>query len=241
MFPYIDLHTHTSSPGSSSGSSDALGGGRISVESVRLCSAATALPTSGLFTAGVHPWDARQAREDWLEILAARPRGLIAVGEVGLDLRAPYRAYAPQQTMWFERQIEVANRLDKPLIIHCVRATPQVMQLLQRAARVAAVLHGFTGSTATLQQWLERKPREPSAAVRFSFGPLGLRSPKAREALQFLSEAHPDRLFFETDADQSVDICRVYELAARATGQSVEGLAQRVYRNFQTLFPDLIP
>ena len=66
-----------------------------------------------------------------------------AIGEVGLDKRN--KAYWDLQISLFQQQIEIANALQKPLIIHCVQAI-DVCLLYLKAAQVPVIFHGFRKS-----------------------------------------------------------------------------------------------
>lgn len=219
--PLVDIHTHHPI-------ADA-----VCIRNLRLTGARVSIPPDGLFSAGIHPWDTAQARPEWLELLSSNPPRLVAVGEVGLDLRP---AYAPTaiQTEWFEQQIGRANELRKPLIIHQVRATEATQRLLHRCARTPIILHGYTGNLTQTTQWLKQVPE-----VHFSFGFRSLQTPKTVEVLQWLATHHPERLFLETDDDPHHGIQEIYTFAAERLGRSLEALTKLLYHNFTTLFPTL--
>lgn len=86
------------------------------------------------YALGVHPWYVGGQTPAVLtrlqQRLAERPRGLVAVGECGLDLRS----HVPQegQLEMFEAQIELAKEHELPLIVHSVRANDTVAKLLRR-------------------------------------------------------------------------------------------------------------
>lgn len=189
------------------------------------------MPTEGLFSAGIHPWDVAEATPEWLEWFRIQRPNLVAVGETGLDLRP---AYAPTavQIEWFERQIEWANRLGKPLIIHQVRATESVQRILHSRARTPVILHGYIGNPTLTAQWLQRV-----SEIHFSFGLRSLQSSKAIQSLLWLATHHPDRLFLETDDTPHRSIAEIYTFAATALSWQCERLAERLYQNFITLFP----
>ncbi len=219
MPPYINIHTHHPEPDT------------LSVQNVRLSASDPEIPTSGFFSAGIHPWDAAAAEERWLTIFTAPDRypRLLAVGEAGLDLRP---AFAPRtvQEHWIERQIEIANRICKPLIIHNVQATQALQTLLGERAAIRVVLHGFTGACETAREWIRRVPE-----VRFSFGPTTIRSSKTQEALRWITTEHPDRLFLETDDDPTLSIREMYAFAAERTGRKVDTLKRIIDQNFNAL------
>lgn len=222
MTPYINIHTHRPEADT------------ISLLNVRLQSPMPDLPTQGLFSAGIHPWDASVAQEDWLDIFMSAPPGLVAVGEIGLDFRPEYQPVEVQKE-WFEKQIEMANRLHRPLFIHQVHATNEVMDILRRQATVPVVLHGFTGNPELVRQWLRRLPE-----VRFSFGPTVMRSPKTQAALLMIAAVKPERFFLETDDDPDTGIRKMYKYTAGLLGWEIDRLKDRIALNFSKLFPNII-
>lgn len=219
--PLIDIHTHHPV-------ADA-----VCIRNVRLTETVVAVPPEGLFSAGIHPWDTAEAKPEWLEWFCTPPQRLAAVGEIGLDLRSAY-APTPVQTAWFERQIKWANQMEKPLIIHQVRATEATQRILHSGARTPVILHGYTGNSSLTAQWLQQVPD-----VHFSFGFRSLQTPKAVESLKWLATHHPERLFLETDDDPYHPIAEIYTFAAKTLDRDRNGLTEQIYRNFTTLFPTL--
>lgn len=96
---------------------------------------------------GVHPHDAKTYSDDVekeLETLIENPK-ILAVGEIGLDY---YRDLTPrsEQRKVFDRQIELAQRKDMPIIIHCRDAFDDVVATLKNQAdRYRGIFHAFTG------------------------------------------------------------------------------------------------
>jgi TatD DNase family protein len=100
---------------------------------------------------GVHPHFAAEMDEPrWEEIGAlAADDGVVAVGEIGLDY---FRNLSPPavQRAAFERQLALAARLGKPVLVHDRDAHRDIRAALlawsRRAqARPAGVLHAFSG------------------------------------------------------------------------------------------------
>ncbi|MCR6740784.1 TatD family hydrolase [Aeromonas dhakensis] len=147
------------------------------------------------YALGVHPWyvggqmPAVLTRlQQWL---AERPRGLVAVGECGLDLRS----HVPQegQLEMFEAQVELAKEHELPLIVHSVRANDTVAKILRRLRPACGgVIHAFSGS---LQQ------AEAFWQLGFRLGIGGVisfeRANKTREAVR---DMPLEALLLETDA-----------------------------------------
>ena len=100
---------------------------------------------------GIHPHDVAAATEsDWtaLEALAAEP-GALAVGEIGLDF---HRNLSPPdvQRDALARQLELASRVRKPVLVHDREAHGEVTAALvghaPQGAAVPGILHAFSGS-----------------------------------------------------------------------------------------------
>lgn len=108
------------------------------------------------YSVGVHPWLAEQdAAAQWerVQALAAHPQ-VVAIGETGLDsLRgAPLAA----QMLLFERHIALANQVGKPLVVHMVRTSQQVLQAWRRCQHhVPCAIHGFRGNARVVQPLVE--------------------------------------------------------------------------------------
>ena len=111
----------------------------------------------GVFAAlGIHPHEAgsRDAgRVDELRDLLSHERA-VAVGETGLDF---YRDYAPReaQQRLFEQELELADELDKPVVVHTRAADEATLATLQRF-RGTVILHCFS-SPPLLDAALDRR------------------------------------------------------------------------------------
>ena len=103
------------------------------------CEAATALARrhGAMISAavGIHPHEAARADERALARLEelARSPGVVAIGEAGLDY---YRDVSPRETQKrvFAAQIEIALKLDLPVVMHCREAYEDCLAILGRYA-----------------------------------------------------------------------------------------------------------
>lgn len=171
-----------------------------------------------LHAVGLHPWKADQQLPSEDAFLAAD-----AVGEIGLD-RACSVDFQLQEAA-FTAQLQVAERLQKPVVIHCVRAFNKVMQSLRGHHLAAVIFHGFIGSKEQAEEALKQ-------GYYLSFGARTARSPKTIEALR----ATPlDRLFVETD-DAPTPIEEIYTTIASLREVSVEELQRATHENYIRLF-----
>jgi len=147
MLAYIDTHTHnihTDNP--------------FAVINLALDDCVRVLSASShrFFSVGIHPWDAHETNPtaiDLLETIVADDR-VKAVGECGFDRNS--KASLKEQAYFFERQVMLSEKYQKPMIIHCVAATNELVLLKKRFAPTQNwVLHGFRGKPELASQLLQ--------------------------------------------------------------------------------------
>ncbi|MFX4301029.1 TatD family hydrolase [Alicyclobacillus tolerans] len=151
---------------------------------------------SGVYAAvGIHPEAVGRVSDDdyaAIETMAAHPR-VVAIGEIGLDY---YWDAAPRdvQRAAFVRQIEMARRLQLPVIVHNRESTGDVLQCLQEAhvEEVGGIMHCFNGSEETAKICL-------AMGMYLSFGG-SITFKNARNVQAVASTVPRDRLLVETDA-----------------------------------------
>lgn len=142
---------------------------------------------------GVHP-EAAEADLPLAELerLAQHPR-VVAIGEVGLD-RGPGSPDLARQEHVLRTQIQLAQRLSLPLLLHSRDATGRLLRLLQDAAPAGpgGLLHAWAGAPEVAQEL---------ASLGFRFGVAGVVArPEARRVRARLSALPLSWLVLETDA-----------------------------------------
>lgn len=128
LFHNIDVHTHKRVPHAI-----------VSVEPGEDTSGAEYL------SVGIHPWHADgDADMEAVRRMAMSDPRVIAIGECGIDR---FHGPAPEvQLQLFEKHIRLSEELGLPLIIHCVRAYGDLIELHRRhAPRQPWIIHGFRG------------------------------------------------------------------------------------------------
>ena len=109
-----------------------------------------------LISVGLHPWHVGADWEEQLRMLGevAGKKRMLLIGEAGLD-KLCKTDFALQQAA-FLRQIELAEEVQKPLIIHCVKAWPELIAIRKKVLpSVPWVIHGFRGKPELARQLLE--------------------------------------------------------------------------------------
>lgn len=185
--------------------------------------------TERFFSVGLHPWFLKSAEENagLMKLVAEKavlPQ-VVAVGECGLDKLT--KAAWEVQTDVFVQHVLLSERLQKPLIVHCVRAHNEIFHFRRQLKPTQPwVIHGYTGNENLTRQLL-------GAGFLFSFGYI-LLNEKARAAasLQLLP---PGKFFLETD-DFEVTIGEVFQKAAQLRQVAAAQLQEQLLQNFQKIF-----
>ncbi|MEA5010672.1 MAG: TatD family hydrolase [Angelakisella sp.] len=140
---------------------------------------------------GIHPHDAAQLPDNWLEQLrtmADNPR-VKAIGEIGYDYYYD-GDYKQQQREVFEAQLQLANELTLPVIIHDRDAHQDTFGLLAKY-RPKGVVHCYSGSAEMAKEILK---------LGMYIGFTGVVTFKnARRALEAVEVIPLNRLLVETD------------------------------------------
>jgi len=161
------------------------------------------------YSIGIHPWFIIKERiEADLAIIESKLQetNCLAVGECGLDKRTDIPMELQQ--MVFEKQLLLAQKYQKPVVIHCVAAFQEVIALKKKLnISVPMLIHGFSKNSQVAKQLLD-------AGFYISFGKYLLLNTE----LEIVFKSVPDnRFFLETDTVEE-GIEAVYNLAAKYKG-----------------------
>ena len=212
MLPYIDIHTHRL---------------QEALNSFQLLNCIIGkenfpeIPCS----VGIHPWYVNEEIEAQFELLKsqASKKNVLAIGECGLDKLT--------ETNWdtlatiFERQIQLANQLQKPLIIHCVRAYQEVFAVLKnQKVAVPVLFHGFNKKAELGHSILQQ-------GYYVSLGTSILQGKQD----DFIQSVDLDKIFFETD-DKSTNVVDIYSYFCTVRKISMSELQEQIIQNFKKIF-----
>lgn len=193
-------------------------------------------------SAGMHPMaDENDAFSVEQLIELASDQKVVAIGETGLDYY--YHKGDPQwQRERFRAHVQVANQLNKPLIIHTRDASQDTLDILreENAVRCGGVIHCFTESQAFADQVME---------MGFMISLSGIVTFRNADELRQVAKNIPDdRLLIETDSpylapvphrgkqNQPAYVQYVAEALAVLRNTSVEHIAKISRTNFYHLF-----
>lgn len=180
------------------------------------------------YSYGLHPWFIKKDEyEEQLRLieLKVNEKRCLAIGECGLDKLSPVN-FELQQNVFIEH-IKIANKINKPLIIHCVKAFNELINCLNlNENKVPVIIHGFNNNENIASVLL-------NYGCYFSFGKalLGYESNAAR-AIKNIGRKN---FFLETD-DADISIKYIYKKAAELLGIDEDILKQQLQLNFETIF-----
>lgn len=173
---------------------------------------------------GLHPWylTDHALAYDRLVAHAGLP-SVLAIGECGLDTQCA--TPMDVQSHLFAQQIDLANQVKKPLIIHCVRAYAEAIALLRKAS-VPVIFHGFEKNAALAHDLVRH-------GFYLSFG-AALTSGK-KNAIDSFASVPADRFFLETDTSDR-PITAIYAAACAIRKISDDKLVEQLHENYRMVF-----
>lgn len=179
------------------------------------------------YSIGIHPWyiDENRLENDMKTIEEKlQLKECLALGECGLDKRIEIPLAL--QIEVFEKQIELAEKYQKPLVLHLVAAFDELIEIKKRLKiKVPIIIHGFSKNEQVAKQLIDN-------GFYLSFGKYLLRNPDLETVFKSVPN---DRFFLETDTiEETLD--EVYILAAKYKNIKIEDLIEILNVNFNTVF-----
>jgi TatD DNase family protein len=195
-------------------------------------------------TAGLDPFSSHAAGDAFddrffeLEALLTAG-GFVGVGEIGLDYHYDLDS-RPIQAERFEKQLDLASRLDLPVVIHVREAHEDLAAILSRHSRSFGVIHSFTGGPVEAGRYL-------SLGWMLAFN--GVITFKNADDVREAARIAPrDRIVVETDSPylapnpkrgtrcEPAFVAHTLRALAAARNDDVDGLAGVTSENASRLF-----
>ncbi|HZH87565.1 MAG TPA: TatD family hydrolase [Chitinophagaceae bacterium] len=218
--PLLDIHTHNLSIGAS----------HLIFNPSNIEVPSSYKNKTGVYVSvGFHPWHLESSynEKEWstFEELSLSD-DIIAIGEAGLDKIKGAPMDLQQES--FQRQIAWASKVQKPIIVHNVRASEEVWHALKKEeGNLTAIMHAFRRNKKVAQRFLD-------LGHYLSFGHPLLFDKNLQEVLKYIPK---DRFFLETDGFDGVFIKEMYEKAAAILKTDISSVSLQTFENFNTLFP----
>lgn len=179
------------------------------------------------YSIGIHPWYIVENRlESDLQFMEQKLQlpECWALGECGLDKRIDIPMAL--QTEVFEKQIALAEKYRKPLVLHLVAAYQELIAIhKKRPIKVPVILHGFSKNEQTAKALLD-------CGFYLSFGKYLLRNPELAAVFRSIPN---DRFFLETDTIEET-VMEVYDKASAIKALSLTELKNQVGLNWRKVF-----
>ena len=175
------------------------------------------------FSAGIHPKSLSDGLEKqliWLQEISVA-ENCVAIGECGLDGLIDVDEESQEKA--FQAQIEIANSVKKPLIIHCVKRFSQLLKF-RKMSKVPMIVHGFNKRKTIGDDLLKN-------GLCLSFGKSVLYNVNLQD---FVKHLPIEKLFLETDSSD-FEIKELYQKVADLKKISLEDLTQKIKENLKNL------
>ena len=211
MLPFLNIHTHC--PDS-----------RDDVLAVLCCepvSFSSDRPPSACYSVGIHPWRVGVQSRAHLSAMATLLQSgeVVAVGEIGLDKVCDADFNLQQQI--FSLQLRMAACVQKPVVVHCVKAWNELLEMLSSVENLPPVIiHGFRGKPQLAEQLCRH-------GCFLSFGP--------KFNVETLKSMPLGAFFLETD-DSASDIVELYTNVAALKNVRLDELKQIIADTWCRLF-----
>ena len=191
---------------------------------------------------GLHPTSVGADWEKELELVEERPaRGIKAIGEIGMDCYWS-REYVKEQQIVLHRQLELADKLSLPVIIHSRESTELILNVLKecRHLNISGVFHAFSGSVETY--------RELQRLGDWYIGIGGVLTYKKASIAETIKDIPLSRILLETDSpyltpvpyrgkrNESSYIPHIAARLAEIQGKDIAEVAETTTENAVKLF-----
>lgn len=193
---------------------------------------------------GIHPEEARDITEDTyqeLEQLAKNSR-VVAIGEIGLDYHYEDNPSREVQKEVFQRQIQMASKLNLPIIVHNREAHGDTYGILEKYfdKESGGVMHSYSGSVEMAKKFI-------ALGLYLSIsGPVTFKN--AKKNVEVVREIPLEYLLIETDSpyltpvpfrgkkNHPAMVQYVAQKIAEIKNISVEEVAEKTKENAKRLF-----
>lgn len=192
-------------------------------------------------TVGLHPTD---IGDEWNPIVEnallemGKNEKVVAIGEIGLDYHWMTKNESVQK-QWFREQMEIARKLNKPVVIHTREATEDTVKILKEFPDLHGIVHCYPGSYEIAMEVIGN----------YYFGIGGVLTFKnSKKMVEVVKKLPLERLVIETDAPYLTPepfrgkrnlpeyVKYVVEKIAEIKGVSVEEVAKITNQNAKEVY-----
>lgn len=187
---------------------------------------------------GFHPECLPNFIKEQLNILEQNITNLVAIGEIGLDYHYDNHDKSAQIEL-FKAQLKLAEKYQKPVIIHTRDALEDTINILKSFPKVKGVIHCFTGSLETANIFIKM-------GYKLGFG--GVTTFKNAKVKEVIKNIPDESIMLETDCpylspeplrgttNEPANISYIAEFVAKEKDITLEKLSEITEKNVLSLF-----
>ena len=174
--------------------------------------------------------------EKEIVFISEHAKEIIAIGEIGMDFHHAGKETGEEQSKQLRQLLDLAVKLDKPVVIHSRKAEKEVLEVLKDYPKLKKLIHCFGGKISLVKEYLK-------LGCMFSL-PTTIVKSSHFEALA--KEIPVDKLFLETDSpylspfkdirNEPAFVVEGYKKLAELKGMNLDELQRQVYMNYQRMF-----
>ncbi|MCH8004267.1 MAG: TatD family hydrolase [Nanoarchaeota archaeon] len=173
--------------------------------------------------------------DEEIKFIEKNKKNIIAIGEVGLDYFW-VKDNINEQKELFEKMIQLAEKLNKPIIIHSRKAEEDAISMLQSSKFKKIIMHCFTGKKSLVKKIIDNGwfLTAPTSIVR---------STQFQENVKL---APITQLFCETDApyltpfkdkrNEPAFVVEAYKKVAEIKNMELKEVVNNIWMNWQKVF-----
>lgn len=187
---------------------------------------------------GFHPECLDSFKKEQLDVIEKNIDSIIAIGEIGLDYH--YEGYNKEKQIdLFETQLKLAEKFEKPVIVHTRDSLEDTIAILKKYPKVHGVVHCFTGSLETANIFIK-------LGYKLGFG--GVTTFKNAKIKEVIKKIPENAIILETDApylspeplrgtvNEPANVRIIAEFIAKEKGISLEELSKITEKNISSIF-----
>lgn len=177
-------------------------------------------------TLGLHPRNIHELDfDEFRDIVESHADSLLAIGECGLDTFVSIDKQ--DQITAFKMQAYLAEELEKPLIIHCVRSYSEIIRLHREIQpKKPWIIHGFNRNRDIAESLLEQ-------GIILSIGNELMKEDHPLSS--FVSHMKEIPFLLETDG-KDIEIEQIYQRCAILLGLDIAQLKERIATHFKQIY-----
>lgn len=171
--------------------------------------------------------------DECVEMIRKHKKEIIAIGEVGMDFK--YSQDKEVQKEHFQKMIDLAEEIKKPLIVHSRKAEAEVIEMLSKT-KAKVLMHCFSGKKKLFERGVE-------LGFYFSIPANIVRSDQFKEWVQI---APITQLLTETDSpylghmkgerNEPCNVAETINEIARIKKMDGHEVMNNIFMNYQRLF-----